>query len=108
MFGRVQKKKLAKTKKPKVEEVLPPSILVTVTKKEEKKKKEEKRVVFDLPGDPPDLYLIMYNRYFTLFHDIPSVSNPSLQCFCDCQWLPDDADEDDYGCTNDDDDDLDS
>ena len=54
MFGRVQKKKLAKDKKPKVPEVLPPSILLTENKKEEGKKKgkEEKRVVFDLPGDP--------------------------------------------------------
>ena len=70
MFGRVQKKKLAKNKKPKIEEILPPSILVTENKKEEGKKKgkEEKRVVFDLPGDPPSVTSILY----TLPHYPPS------------------------------------
>ena len=76
MFGRVQKKKL-KDKKPKIPEILPPSILLTETKKEESKKKgkEEKRVVFDLPGEYPlvpsreyVLSLTTYTLFFTPLH----------------------------------------
>ena len=63
MFGRVQKKKNPKHNKPKVVEILPPSILITETKKSEKKSQEEKRVVFDLPGNPPELISMFYYAF---------------------------------------------